>query len=185
MCAHFARHEYNLSSIQAFEPNPAALKPLRSLFDHHPLVTVHPFGLGNRAEKTVMNVFPVSTQVASLKQTLPGDERISVEIRRGDDVQRQFNLPLPSVVKIDVEGFEPEVIAGMSTIIARAEPILFFEYQFLTDDEIRALIPPGYEILLMLDDGRLTADFTKRALGHDAALFPVKARHLFGHVPRG
>jgi FkbM family methyltransferase len=179
VCAHFAQPRYGLSSIQAFEPNPAALNPLRSLFDHHPLVTVHPFGLGQEESIAEMNVLAGSTQVGSLKQSFPGEQRVPVQIRRGDDVQRELQLPLPNVVKIDVEGFEPMVIAGMAQIIARARPVIFFEYQFLTDEEIRALNPAGYEILLMLDDGRLTADFSKRVLGHDAVLFPAGERRLF------
>lgn len=179
VCAYFVRQQYGLASIHAFEPNPAALKPLLSLFDGHPLVTVHPFGLGNREEIAAMNVLDAGSQVASLKQPLPGGRCISIPIRRGDDVQRDLNLPLPDVVKIDVEGFEPEVIAGMSNLISRQQPVIFFEYQFLTDEEIKGLIPPGYDILLMLDDGTLTKDFSRRVLGHDAVVFPGTRRHLF------
>jgi hypothetical protein len=36
-------------------------------------------------------------------------------------------LPLPNLVKIDVEGVELEVIQGMTKVIAKARPILLYE----------------------------------------------------------
>jgi FkbM family methyltransferase len=184
VCAHFVRPEHGLSSIQAFEPNPVPLKPLLSLFDQHPRVRVHPIGLGSREETAQLNVVSNASETASLRRNLPGAQRVSVRIRRGDDVASELNLPLPDVVKIDVEGFEPEVLLGLQSVIARNKPVIFFEYQFLSDEEIHAMIPSGYEILLMLDDGSLTADFAKRGLGHDAVLFPANRRSLFDGVPR-
>src|SRR5205823_14121311 len=140
---------------------------LRSLFDAHAVVNVHPFGLGNREETRELSILKRMSQLSSIKQEVPGSERVTIRIRRGDDVQSELSLPLPDVIKIDVEGFEPEVMAGLMNVIARRQPIIFFEYQFLTDKEIRGLIPRGYEILLMLDDGRVTADFARRTLGTD------------------
>jgi FkbM family methyltransferase len=184
VCAHFVRPEYDLSSLQAFEPNPVPLKPLLSLFENHPRVQVHPIGLGSREETTQLSVDSSASEIASLTRKLQGAHTVPVRIRRGDDVASELDLPLPDVVKIDVEGFEPEVVAGLRTVIARKQPIIFFEYQFLSDEEIRAMIPSGYEILLMLDDGNLTTDFAKRALGHDAVLFPANRRSLFEGAPR-
>jgi FkbM family methyltransferase len=184
VCAHFVRPEHGLSSIQAFEPNPVPLKPLLSLFDKHPRVRVHPIGLGSREETAQLNVVSNASEVASLRRDLQGAHTVPVRIHRGDDVARELNLPLPDVVKIDVEGFEPDVMAGLQNVIARKQPIIFFEYQFLPDEEIHAMIPLGYEILLLLDDGSLTADFTKRGLGHDAVLFPPSRRLLFDGLPR-
>lgn len=183
VCVHFLQPQLRVASIQAFEPNPSALEPLLSLFGRHPLVKVHAFGLGDRNETAQMNVLAGASQLASLKQTFAGHESIPIPIRRGDDAQSELNLPWPDVIKIDVEGFEPEVVAGLPNTIARKQPIIFFEYQFLTDEEIRGMIPAGYDILLMMDDGTLTADFTRRVLGHDAVLFPADRRSLFAGVP--
>jgi FkbM family methyltransferase len=38
---------------------------------------------------------------------------------------RELRLPAPQVIKIDVEGFEPSVFAGLTETIAEHRPILF------------------------------------------------------------
>ena len=184
VCIHFAQQRFGLSSIQAFEPNPAPLKPLQSLFDSHPIVRVHPVALGNANEKGALHVELNDSLSGSLKRSLDGWTTVPIEVRRGDDLQTELNLPLPNVIKIDVEGFEPEVLAGMKNIIARQQPIIFFEHLFLSDDEVRRAVLPGYGMWLMLDDGTLTTDFTKRPLGHDAVMFPESRRSLFEDLPR-
>jgi len=184
VCAQFVRPEYALSSIQAFEPNPHALKSLLSLFENHPRVRVHPFGLGRREEKAQLNVVPDSSDLSSLRRKLENGQSVAVRILCGDDAGAKFDLPLPDVVKIDVEGFEPDVVAGLKNVIARQQPVIFFEYHFLTNEEIQGMIPVGYEIFLMLDDGSLTSNFSKRGLGHDAVLFPASKCSLFDGVPR-
>jgi FkbM family methyltransferase len=184
VCAHFAHPRLKLAAIHAFEPNPVAFKSLQSLFAKHPIVKVHAVALGSENKTAAMNIEPGATQLGSFRRSLGGVASVEVTVRRADDVQAELNLPLPDVIKIDVEGFEPQVIAGMQQLIARKKPIIFFEYQFLSDDEIRGLVPAGYEILLMLDDESLTADLTKRHMGHDAVIFPTERRALFEGVRR-
>lgn len=184
IAAHLTQERFQLASIQCFEPNPAAYKPLQSLFRNHRLVRIHPFGLGDQNGSAELRLYPGETGRASLKEHVSGEVKASVVLRRGDDSQEELSLPLPNAIKIDVEGFEPQVLRGMTHTIAKSRPAIVFEYQFLSDDEIRAMIPPGYEMLLMLDDGRLTSDFSKRALGHDAVLFTKEHAARLNDVPR-
>ena len=173
-----------MSAIHSFEPNPPAFRPLQSLFAASSLVKTYPFALGDRNGTATLNFVPFSSQISSVRQGLDGENAVQIQVRRGDDVQAELNLPFPDVVKIDVEGFEPQVIAGMRQVIARKQAIVFFEYQFLSDEEIRGCVPPGYGILLMMDDGTLTGDFSRRVLGHDAVMFPESKRPLLDGIRR-
>lgn len=56
-----------------------------------------------------------------------GGSRIAVRTIRLDDFVTAERLPLPDVVKIDVEGCELEVLAGMARIIDTRMPALLYE----------------------------------------------------------
>lgn len=53
--------------------------------------------------------------------------RIKVEVRRLDSLVEQESLPLPNVIKIDVEGAEEQVLEGALQTIARSRPVLLIE----------------------------------------------------------
>ncbi len=161
-----------LGAIHAFEPNPHALRSLQSLFQNHPKVRIHPIGLGERDETLELNAPRSGSKIGSLVRKFDGAERIRVQIRRGDAYCEECHLPAPQVIKIDVEGFEPQVFAGLSETIRRHRPVIFFEHLFLNDEQIQSLIPPGYSLRLVLDTGELTADWGRRNEGHDAVLVP-------------
>lgn len=50
-----------------------------------------------------------------------------IAVSRLDDLVEKQNLPLPHFIKIDVEGFELEVLKGSPKTLNRALPILFIE----------------------------------------------------------
>lgn len=61
----------------------------------------------------------------------PGGPRIEVPLRTGDGVLAAERLPVPTVVKIDVEGFEEDVVSGMRGVLAsRTCRALFIEVHF-------------------------------------------------------
>ena len=78
-------------------------------------------------------------------------EQISVEVRRLDDVVdevRQRSIePLPvQLIKIDVEGMEPKVLAGAERTLTEDRPELFLEAESRREfDTIREVLAPlGY-----------------------------------------
>ena len=168
------RNHPDLGSLHAFEPNPQALRSLQSLFQDHPKVRIHPVGLGARDETLELNVPRAGSLVGSLVRTFEGADRIRVRIRRGDAYCAECQLPAPQVIKIDVEGFEPQVFDGLGETIRRHRPVIFFEHVFLTEEQIKSLTPPDYSLRLVLDSGELTGDWQRRNEGHDAVLIPVE-----------
>ena len=84
-------------------------------------------------------------------------------IRRLDD----FALPACAFIKIDAEGFEPDVIRGATDTLARCKPTLFVElndaalrrYGYVKDSVLKPLLALGYE--MELADPRYTLKETQ------------------------
>jgi FkbM family methyltransferase len=107
--------------VHAFEPAPRALRLLRA--NHWTNVTIHPVALTNHDGTTFFE------ESASLDVSHISSSGIEVEARTLDS----FGLQ-PDVIKIDVEGFEPQVLAGAVQTL-RHSPIVMFE---ALDEESRA-----------------------------------------------
>ena len=168
---YFARSQ-RPRAIHAFEPNPLPLKPLQSLFRNSPIVTVHAIALGEQDGQIEMKIPSRSSCTGSLAMNLEDAELITVTVRRGDSLRQSLDLPSPDVIKIDVEGFEPQVFAGLTQTISAKRPVIFFEHIWLSDAQVRNLIPDNYSLTFILDNGQLTGDFAQRNKGHDAILIP-------------
>lgn len=72
---------------------------------------------------------------------------VTVATQRLDDFVAQTGIQRVDFIKIDVEGFEAEVLEGAKETIATHSPVLFVE--LLTDSiaqRVRGILPPGYRI---------------------------------------
>jgi FkbM family methyltransferase len=172
--AYFAHPRFGLSSLHAFEPNPGPLKTLQSLFSANARCRAHPFGLGDSERRMTMHLSAASSSLGSMSRDLQGGKEIQVQVRRGDSARRELGLPAPNVMKIDVEGFESSVFAGLAETIEQHRPIFVFEHIFLSDEQIKALMPRDYALTFILDDGSMTTDFSRRRQGHDAIVVPAE-----------
>jgi FkbM family methyltransferase len=175
LALYFARPPHQLKEIHAFEPNPRARITLESLFAGHPVVRVHAVGLGEKNEQLAMNVAPGGSQLGTLLRKVEGGESVLVDIHQGDQYRVKERLPAPDVIKIDVEGFEPQVLRGLSETIREKRPAIVMEHIWLSDADLSALIPESYRILFIMPDGSLRTDFSLRMKGLNALLVPLEA----------
>jgi FkbM family methyltransferase len=113
------------SIVTAFEPNPELEdcfwmnNPWRKM-DERSQIVHKPVGLGHRAEKLKLNTqLPHSTAFTRIDPE--GDTEI--EIRTLDS----FNLEWVDFIKIDVEGWEANVVRGAETTIRTWQPTLIVE----------------------------------------------------------
>jgi FkbM family methyltransferase len=109
--------------VHAFEPNPVACECLTYNLKHMlPNVIVHPYGLG--AVTTTAHVISRIGQEDNLgaKQLKEGGS-IRIETL---DVVAQHWLRL-DFLKIDAEGWEPDVLAGAKETIMRFRPVMLVE----------------------------------------------------------
>jgi FkbM family methyltransferase len=175
---HFAQARFGLKRIEVFEPNPELVANLRLIFANLPHVRINAVALGSESGQAKLHLQGThDSSTASLVQEFAGEKQVLVPVTSGDTFWREFQAPIPSVIKIDVEGYEPQVFAGLRGLIATAQPVIFFEHLFLSNEQIESMIPDGYAWYLILDQGGLTQDLAKRDRSHDSMLIPQSRRH--------
>jgi len=140
----------NIKTVMV-EPQPECLKELNKLYLNNSIVKIVPKGLGSFIGKMDMNInkeTPVLSTFANHWKTgrfanSKWDEKITVDITTLDELVKTFGFP--NYIKIDVEGFEYEVLKGLTKKVG----IISFEFtsEFFDNSEkcINHLISLGYE----------------------------------------
>jgi len=144
------------ASVHAFEPNPKLFRMLASWATNK--VTLHQVALSNESGSANLLV-PIgrggrySNQGASLSAIkVSGDHGVvRVETRRLDDVA----ISNVGFIKIDVEGFEQEVLEGAKETLRRDRPNLLVEMEEIHTktplaDMIDAVCAHGYECIALV-----------------------------------
>lgn len=112
--------------VHAFEPNPHTFELLRFNAQWSPHVQVHPFGLGN--ERGAFDLIENSTNVGG-SSILIGDKGrdnvVSINIQTLDE--SAIDTTDLCFVKIDVEGFEAQVIQGGAHTLRLRQPVVVLE----------------------------------------------------------
>lgn len=112
--------------VAAFEPYPPNRQRLVGHVESNGLKNVMVFAdaLGNRNGEAAVAVYDGDNH-GGAGIVVRGGETVS--IRRGDDLAREAGLPRMDILKIDVEGYESEVLAGFRETILRDRPAILLE----------------------------------------------------------
>lgn len=114
--------------IHCFEPTPAHLEILRGRFVESPRVHVHEYGLGSKPSTMLMHINRMQDTNSLLESTRIGAtsdkscetvDKVEVEIRTLDDECRRLGLDSIDLLKLDVQGYELEVLRGASGLLNR------------------------------------------------------------------
>jgi FkbM family methyltransferase len=110
------------ASVIAFEPQPQCIRELRAR--KNPRLTVVPNAVGSAPGRATLNLHQTTTH-ASLLPNWDGRQAIGavdIDVTTLDEAIQKYGTP--SFCKIDVEGFEPQVLSGLT----RAIRSVSFEY---------------------------------------------------------
>lgn len=104
---------------------------------HH--VKILPFGLG--AEEAILSYAPPpgnNLGTGSFLAGLQNQASFPLPIRIGDAVMQELQIT-PTLVKIDTEGFELDVLVGLRQTLELCRPVIIFEFNELGKDRFGSL----------------------------------------------
>jgi FkbM family methyltransferase len=127
--------ERGAANVVCFEPAPAAVAALQQRFpdasDGANRVRIVPVALADRRGIAAFSVNGTSpnNQIGISKGAA---STVEIQVRSGDEALGEFGLPSPNVIKIDVEGYELEVIQGLSGVLSSSKELrsVFVEVHF-------------------------------------------------------
>lgn len=125
-----------LDGVRAWPETDDAGAPGASGEAHRGSVTVVPVALGDRDGQALLHIFDDDTFSSFYERSPEERERyrlgagraVPVPVVALDTLVRRMGVPLPDLVKIDVEGAEEVVLAGAAKAFAKARPALLMEY---------------------------------------------------------
>lgn len=154
--------------VYVFEPGPNNLPYLKRNIQDHENIALFTLGLGNVAATQVLHVenltgmnntcvedSPIYAQNAAFNGLAAKTEAVPIEVVRFDDFVREQGLH-PNFIKIDVEGFEAEVLEGMRETLHATRPMLMVEVTRKRDAVWEIFREAGYA--LFRDDLRRLAN---------------------------
>ena len=159
--------------IVAFEPNPVCYRGLCKIADDHPELTVLNCGLGSTRGTMTLNVHQHSDSSSILSadgtyarlypDQMAVADQIEIEVSTLDDwasgssdEERVIDL-----VKLDVQGYELEVILGAEALFKRTASLI-----------VEAALTPAYQSGVMIDE-----------LCHELFLRGFRVRYAFDVYP--
>lgn len=144
--------------VLAFEPYGPVREKLQFHIELNQImnIAVHPVGLSQQAETlpffapTGRNQGIGSFDAATISKG--NKETGHLQLVKGDDFLESQHLPPLTLVKIDVEGFEKNVLSGLRETLAKDRPVLVTEItygnalSFASLNELLSLLPPDYHL---------------------------------------
>lgn len=106
--------------VVAFEPSPTNLVRLREAVAGLANVTVLPVALGDRDARVILQqgADPIGAMSRIAENVDSGAIGTEVELVRGDCLVSDSRIATPSIIKIDTEGFELDVLNGLKQALS-------------------------------------------------------------------
>lgn len=141
----------NAKHVYAFEPNNKNYFLLRHNTKNCTNITNYNVALGNEHKKVYISDFNMD-QHGNYGECMiledGHDNGQEIDCYPLDSFIKQHNIPEPHLVKMDVEGYEYDVIRGMMKTLEKCNPIIFYEHLHGVHlpDIYDVLVDKGYTI---------------------------------------
>ena len=180
-------------SLHSFEPSRRAFSFLRrNLLETDPVVLVNK-AVGARSgevefsDYASFNLSSVAGFGSVVAKRVEPVARYEVEVVCLDDYARE-DQKSPDFVKIDVEGYESEVLEGMETILRETSPILLFEALDTDElhrnlDVIGRVAPDRYRFVRIAHDASLVDPEHETRVTNNFFGIPGWAEERFAEAP--
>jgi FkbM family methyltransferase len=154
--------------VYSFEPVSETRRQLRGNIDRNDIqevVMVYPVGLSDSTGAAEVNLYSSRENNSQYPRTssdsfleLVGTE--TIELAALDELVEAEGIPLPTIVKMDIEGAELYALRGAHNTLARSQPILFVEFDeegfvdagYTGEDILAELDRLGYMVFGLLND---------------------------------
>jgi FkbM family methyltransferase len=115
--------------IYAFEPYPRTYHKLKTNVDLNASSDILAYNLGLSTEKGILHMIQHSpSNSGGFRMTNNPTNSVAVPVISLDEFVSENHLMKVDFIKIDVEGFELQVLKGAQETLKRFKPILVFEY---------------------------------------------------------
>jgi FkbM family methyltransferase len=126
----------DLEQLYAFEPAEETFQFLQETIAANQLTHCQTFclALGDHEGDAEFYASPLSSSVSHLGQkgVSLGGSNAKVQMKTLDRIVAELGIKRVDLIKIDVEGFELDVLAGASDTLARFHPAVFLEFNSFT-----------------------------------------------------
>lgn len=141
-------------SVVAFEPLPENSRLLEHNANLNNFTNIRCMGVAVGAEdgeaEFLVSADPSWGMIRDVARHRPADSvgELTVRVGRLDSLMRQHKLPLPHVVKMDIEGGEVAALVGANRMLAKQRPILVIELHATAVPVMRILAHHDYSVSL-------------------------------------
>jgi FkbM family methyltransferase len=128
--------------VFAFEPSLGTFKNLLLNIESAKLFNIHgyQFGLGNKNEKKILikpSGSPSTVAHVLTTETHSEYEQEFIQIKKLDKVYKSIGISNVQFLKIDVEGYELDVVYGATKLLKQYKPVLVLEFNSLCLNQFR------------------------------------------------
>lgn len=179
MTLFFARSVGDGGTVVAFEPHPYSFHRLNRNIKVNRLRNVRALHVAVGEQKAQLELFQPSRHLSAATFDREKAVRMqegniivhTVEVDTLDSLIACYQLPAPDMIKVDVEGFEVNVLLGASETIRRFKPAWFIEIHRdasespTTQQVVKLLAPYGYQFFHVENQAGITEDIADTIRG--------------------
>lgn len=157
--------------VHAFEPLPSCLADLEKVAARYPQIQTHPFALGDESGEVEMyennfapssSLLPMTDRHREMWPKTAKDKKRRIQVRTLDGFTAETDCNTPIFLKIDVQGFELNVLRGgeqtlknVAVIMSEVQFDAFYEKQTDFLQLQNHLAERGFRFLEFADERRL------------------------------